>query len=250
MVVVCVCGGCVQDFGASPRTPLADRPSPGPPKISLFFFSLPPEFQGARILILAWENMCSAFGGPLGHSAFMLRFVKCSFDSARRARGRIANIGEVLRTCLPSETCVTSSGRAVINAPFRECVVFPLRSKRFCAEDRGFLSEAGQFPFGKPLVWRRLGPRLWFYVLVSSVCRLCLCFCWLFCCSRFSFFLSVFRVCPIFFIGTCLFRFRAWFMYILRGGRPWDAFLWPGKGMSSTTLPYKRRAPTWVKLRA
>ena len=35
-------------------------------------------FQGARILILAWENMCSAFGGPLGHSAFMLRFVKCS----------------------------------------------------------------------------------------------------------------------------------------------------------------------------
>ena len=25
------------------------------------------------------------------------------------------------------------------------------RSKRFCAEDRGFLSEAGQFPFGKPL---------------------------------------------------------------------------------------------------
>ena len=26
-----------------------------------------------------------------------------------------------------------------------------VRSKRFCAEDRGFLSEAGQFPFGKPL---------------------------------------------------------------------------------------------------
>ena len=30
-------------------------------------------------------------------------------------------------------------------------MVFSLRSKRFRAEDRGFLSEAGQFPFGKPL---------------------------------------------------------------------------------------------------
>ena len=36
------------------------------------------DFQEARILILAWENMCSAFGGPLVHSAFMLRFVGCS----------------------------------------------------------------------------------------------------------------------------------------------------------------------------
>ena len=31
------------------------------------------------------------------------------------------------------------------------CGIFFVRSKRFCAEDRGFLSEAGQFPFGKPL---------------------------------------------------------------------------------------------------
>ena len=47
---------------------------------------------------------------------------------------------------------LTRSGLAVVNAPFREYVVFSsLRSKRFCAEDRGFLSEAGQFPFGKPL---------------------------------------------------------------------------------------------------
>ena len=27
-----------------------------------------------------------------------------------------------------------------------------VRSKRFCAEDRSFLSEGGQFPFGKPLI--------------------------------------------------------------------------------------------------
>ena len=43
---LCVCGGCVQDFGASPPDPPPpDRPSPAPPKISLFFFSLPPEIS-------------------------------------------------------------------------------------------------------------------------------------------------------------------------------------------------------------
>ena len=31
------------------------------------------------------------------------------------------------------------------------CGIVFVRSKRFRAEDRGFLSEAGQFPFGKPL---------------------------------------------------------------------------------------------------
>ena len=51
----------------------------------------------------------------------------------------------------PVRHALTSSGLSVVNAPFRECVAFPLRSKRFRAEDRGFLSEAGQFPFGKPL---------------------------------------------------------------------------------------------------
>ena len=40
-------------------------------------------FSGGENLILAWENMCSAFGGPLGHSAFMLRLVGCSCVSAR-----------------------------------------------------------------------------------------------------------------------------------------------------------------------
>ena len=35
--------------------------------------------------------------------------------------------------------------------PFRVCKLAKRRSKRFCAEDRGFLSEAKQFPFGKPL---------------------------------------------------------------------------------------------------
>ena len=45
-----VCGGCVQDFWASPPDPPPqDRPSPGPPKISLFFFSLPPPVWAARV---------------------------------------------------------------------------------------------------------------------------------------------------------------------------------------------------------
>ena len=48
---------------------------------------------------------------------------------------------------------LTRSGLVEVNAPFGvECGnFFGKRSKRFCAEDRGFLSEAGQFPFGKPL---------------------------------------------------------------------------------------------------
>ena len=33
--------------------------------------------------------------------------------------------------------------------PFRVCKLAKRRSKRFCAEDRSFLSEAKQFPFGK-----------------------------------------------------------------------------------------------------
>ena len=38
-----------------------------------------------------------------------------------------------------------------------------MRSKRFRAEDRGFLSEAGQFPFGKPS-WQQLA---------ATFCRAC-----------------------------------------------------------------------------
>ena len=54
VVVVCVCGGCVQDFWASPPdTPPPDRPSPGPPKISLFFF-LSPARNFLSVLLL-WE---------------------------------------------------------------------------------------------------------------------------------------------------------------------------------------------------
>ena len=44
------------------------------------FFAL---FQGAWISILAWENMCSAFCGPLVLFAFMLRFIGWGCDSAR-----------------------------------------------------------------------------------------------------------------------------------------------------------------------
>ena len=45
--VGCVCVvGVFKIFGPLPRTPPPpDRPSPRPPKISLFFFSLPPEIS-------------------------------------------------------------------------------------------------------------------------------------------------------------------------------------------------------------
>ena len=43
--------------------------------------------------------------------------------------------------------------------PFRVCKLAKRRSKRFCAEDRGFLSEAVQFPFGFAS-WRKGDPNV------------------------------------------------------------------------------------------
>ena len=71
--------------------------------------------------------------------------------------------------------------------------------------------------------------------------------CCLFFCSRFLFLVG-FSSCPTF-TGACLFRFRAWFVNILRGGPTNGRMFGPAKGMSSTTLPYKRRAPSWIKLK-
>ena len=48
VVLFCLCGGCLQDFWPLPqlcRAPPPDRPSPGPPKVLPFFFSLPPEIS-------------------------------------------------------------------------------------------------------------------------------------------------------------------------------------------------------------
>ena len=54
-------GGCVQDFWASPPDPPPpDRPSPGPPKISLFFFSLMPEIS---FFLLSLGVFTLNFGG-------------------------------------------------------------------------------------------------------------------------------------------------------------------------------------------
>ena len=123
----------------------------------------------------------------------------------------------------------------MVNAPFSGVCGFSFgRSKRFCAEDRGFLSEAGQFPFGKPLsgVTR---PRLWFCVLVSTVRRFLSVFVLSVLLLEFSFLLSVFRV-------LC-------FCVVLRKEPTMGRMYGPGKGMSSATLPYKRRAPSWFKLK-
>ena len=81
-------------------------------------------FQGARILILAWENMCSAFGGPLGHICFYVALCRMQFSFRPQARGGIENIGDVPRTCLPERHALTKSGLAVVNAPFRSVWFF------------------------------------------------------------------------------------------------------------------------------
>ena len=60
----CLCGGgCVQDFWAShPDPPPPDRPSPGPPKISLFFSCLPPEFSFFLLSLGVFSlNFCGVF---------------------------------------------------------------------------------------------------------------------------------------------------------------------------------------------
>ena len=119
-------------------------------------------------------------------------------------------------------------------APFRECVVLSLRSKRFCAEDRGFLSEAGQFPFGKPLS----GDPGIFCSRVLSVFLLAVLLLEVSFSCRFS-FLSYFYWCLSFPVQGVVCVFTATM------GRIFG----PAKGMSSTTLPYKRRAPSWIRLR-
>ena len=49
-------------------------------------------------------------------------------ESRPRARGGIASIGEVLCTSPPVGRALTRSGLAVVNAPFRECVVLSLHA--------------------------------------------------------------------------------------------------------------------------
>ena len=69
----CVCGGCVQHFWACPPDPPPpDRPSPGPPKISLFFSLSRPHFRSFSLLgssrgilvvfLKAWTLKCARLG--------------------------------------------------------------------------------------------------------------------------------------------------------------------------------------------
>ena len=67
VVVIVVLGccllfvGCVQDVWASPPDPPPpDRPFPGPPKISLFFFPLPPKNS---FFLPSLEGVLDEFGG-------------------------------------------------------------------------------------------------------------------------------------------------------------------------------------------
>ena len=79
---------------------------------------------------------------------FSVRRIKTSF----RKRGNSLSglqVGEkAIQTFLYGGSRLPFGSGAI---PFRVCKLAKRRSKRFCAEDRGFLSEAKQFPFGKPL---------------------------------------------------------------------------------------------------
>ena len=201
-------------------------------------------FRGREFKFLLGKICVAHSVDPLVHSAFMLRFVGCSWVSARKPEA----VQQISAMCFahvsPVRHALTSSGLSVVNAPFRECVAFPLLDPNVSVRRiEASFRKRGNSLFGKP--WSGVPrPRLWFCVLVSIVRRFCLFFCWLFCCSRFHF--------------SCRFSSLSYFywyfsfpvqgvvcVYTATMGR----MFWPGKGMSSTTLPYKRRAPSWIKLK-
>ena len=74
-------------------------------------------FQGARILILAWENMCSVFGELTRPLCLYVTLCRMQLSFRPQARGGIENIGDVPRTCLPWETCGYRSLSGVCGFP-------------------------------------------------------------------------------------------------------------------------------------
>ena len=145
-----------------------------------------------------------------------------------------------------------------------------MRSKRFCAEDRGFLSEAEHFRVDTRFACRcpwylHLSPWLlalcvppglqvsWHVfvcmarsVLVSTVRRLG---------QRYVggsvargfIFLSVFRVCPSFAVMLSLFGAVCSISLVLvQFGK---THVWTGQGHIFATLQYMRWAPSWIELK-
>ena len=134
----------------------------------------------------------------------------------------------------PVRHALTSSGLSVVNAPFRECVVFflGLAIQTFSCGGSRLPFGSGAIPFRETLVWRIYCSQVLSVFLlavqlleVSFSCRFS-------CLSYFYWYLS-FPVQGV----VCV--------YTATMGRIFG----PGKGMSSTTLPCKRRAPTWIKLK-
>ena len=148
----------------------------------------------------------------------------------------------MLRTCLPSETCVTSSGRAVVTLPFGSVWFSLCDPNVFVRRIEASFRKRGNSLSGNPCLASLtqvvvLCPGFFCSQVLSA-------FCWLFCCSRFHF--------------SCRFSSLSYFywylsfpvqgvvcVYTATMGRMFG----PGRGLSSTTLPYKRRAPTWIKLK-
>ena len=142
-----------------------------------------------------------------------------------------------------------------------------MRSKRFCAEDQGFFSEAvfqkhaslavvlGTYTCRHDYWHCVITPGLqvsWHEfvcmarsVLVSTVRRLVR-RCWRLLCSRFLFLVG-FRIGPTFVVMLLLFAAVCSVSLVLaQFGR---THVWTGQGHIFETLQYKRRAPSWIKLK-
>ena len=105
LCVWCVCGvqdfrGCVQDLGAPSDPSSRDSPSPqtplrGPPKISLFFFPLPPQFSfiSPSLLVFFVEFWwCLKRRDPQMCTFGVLR-LSCETPAARSGQHKLAKNG-------------------------------------------------------------------------------------------------------------------------------------------------------------
>ena len=88
----------------------------------------------------------------------------------------------------PVRHALTSSGLSVVNAPFRECVAFPLSDPNVSVRRIESLPfGSGAIPFRETLVWCHLAQVVVSVSWYSTVWRTLSVFCWLFCCSSFHF---------------------------------------------------------------
>ena len=122
-VLVCWGGGCVQDFWAPPP----DRPSPGPPKFSLFFFSLPPEIS---FFLLSLRGLLVEFWWCLKRRdaqmcAFGVLWLSCGTPAVHLERARESPTRDRHHSGLTPSPGWVHNGAALVDARRRKERSYP-----------------------------------------------------------------------------------------------------------------------------